>query len=1020
MVFDEPSLIFLLTFFPVRGKSILNCTLELTMMPSIFRTYFVTQFLLILLAPSFLSAQDFDWAFKAGGASDEDGKVITEDHQDKLLTAGTFVNTLSIGGNTYTSSNNSQDIFAAKRNEDGTSLWSFALGSTGEDAVEGIAVDVNNNVYITGWFQGTIDMDPLSTNDFSLVSSSASIDVFLAKYSPNGEFLWARKFGGSNPDKGFGIDIDQSGNIFATGTFRGVLDVEPLATSDNINSVGNDDIFVVKFNSLGDFQWSKALGSNLDDFATEIKINSTGNLFFTGYFQNTVDFNPGSGTSNATSLGIADGFVCSLDNNGNFIWKKIIGGAGIDKIEDLDIDPNGNIVVGGTFSSVVDLSAGSSVMITTSAGQDDIFITKFSSAGGYLTAYSAGGSQADLLTSVDIDLGGNVFFGGVFSGTCEFDLNGGGNVQTALGNDGFVGRLDNSVDLAWVERVGAGQSDMVRDVCSTAAGRVVSTGSFQQTVDFDPDVDSFQLTATDNRSDAFWVKLVPCRVINLTASACADEGYQLGGITIYQSGIYDQVFASPSRCDSLISVQVFMLNSANVELDTTICSGSGIFFGGSTRTQPGTYEQIFPGGFGCDSTVVLNLAIAPGFNMNQTVNLCNNETLNFGEIVIASSGTYSQNLQTEFGCDSVVNLTVVLKPVYNVSVSGVRCIDEPYMFGSEEIYEPGFHLQTFQSAIGCDSIVTLNLSVLPEYSSSGNVSICEGETYQLGNQIISLPGNYSDTLQSSNGCDSLVYINVTAYQNQENYFGLIKCSNDPFYLGSQTILGAGVFEEILQDVHGCDSLVNVLITNIPTSSSEVYGELCPGEGYFFESQLFTTPGDYPFYYLNGLGCDSILTLHLDYLDFNTSLVLDGDSLSTLQENVEYQWVNCSQGNTVVPGATESSFLPLENGSYAVILNNNNCYSISECVFVDVLGIEELGNKLQIYPNPANTEIIFTRLNGESNAWVTLMDAAGNIIMRNKCTGLTGRIDSGELASGLYTVLYEEPNSVSQYRVAVVH
>jgi Secretion system C-terminal sorting domain len=990
------------------------------MMRSNFRIYKLIPFCLILLAPAFLNAQSFDWAFKSGGLSDEDGKVITKDNQNKLLTAGTFVNTLVIGGNTYTSSNNSQDVFVAKRNEDGSSLWSFTLASGGEDAVEGIAVDIQNNVYITGWFQGTMDMDPASGNEYSLVSSSGSLDVFLAKYSPNGEFLWARKFGGSLPDRGFGIDLDQNGNIFATGTFRGILDVEPFVSTDNITSVGSDDIFVVKFNSLGEFQWSKAMGSTQDEFATEIKVASAGNVFFSGYFQNTVDFNPGTATSNATSLGISDGFVCALDNNGIFLWKKTIGGTGIDKIEDIDIDPSGNIVAGGTFSSTVDLSAGSALQIRTSSGQEDIFITKFSPSGGYLTAYYAGGTQADLLTSVDVDLGGNVFFGGVFSGTCEFDFIGGGNLKTAVGNDGFVGRLDGSSILAWVNVVGASQTDQVKDVCATAAGRVVCTGSFQQTVDFDTSSDNFLLTATDNRSDAFWLKLTPCREILLTASGCSDEGYQLGGITIFQSGIYDQVFASPSRCDSLVSVQVFMLNSANIELDTTICSGSGIFFAGAQRTQPGTYEQVFPGGFGCDSTVVLNLAVAPEFNTNQSVNLCNNETLSFGELIISSSGTYSQNLHTNFGCDSVVNLTVVLKPVYNVSVSGVRCIDEPYMFGNEEIFTPGFHIQTFQSLIGCDSIVTLNLSVLPEYSSSGNVAICEGETFQLGNQTISVPGNYSDTLQSFNGCDSLVFITVTAYENQENYFGLIKCSNDEFHLGSQTILGAGVFEEILQDVHGCDSLVNVFITNIPISTNDVYGELCPGEGYFFESQLYTTPGDYLFYYSNSLGCDSILTLHLDFQDFNTTLVLDGDTLFTPQENVEYQWVNCSLGNTVVPGATDSSFLPVTNGSYAVILNNNNCYSISECVFVDVLGIEELGNKLRIYPNPASDQIIFIRSNGDSNAWLTLIDSAGNVVLRNKCVGLTGQIDSTELASGLYTILYEETDAFSQYRLVVAH
>ena len=190
---------------------------------------------------------------------------------------------------------------------------------------QAVSVDSSGNVYSTGWFNGTADFDP-GAGTFNLINSGQfGADIFISKLDSDGNFVWAKGMGGTTSDVGYGISIDASGNVYTTGSFGGTADFDPGAGTFNLTSSGGSDIFINKLNNNGDFVWAKAMGDASDDFGNAISVDSSGNIYTTGSFQGTVDFDPGDvGTSNLTSAGFEDIFISKLAGTDSFSWVMFL------------------------------------------------------------------------------------------------------------------------------------------------------------------------------------------------------------------------------------------------------------------------------------------------------------------------------------------------------------------------------------------------------------------------------------------------------------------------------------------------------------------------------------------------------------------------------------------------------------------------------------------------------------------------------------------------------------------------
>jgi len=255
------------------------------------------------------------------------------------------------------SSSSSQSISSSQ------SYFAVTFGGTSSDGGEGIAVDSSGNSYITGYFQGTIDF---GGGD---VTSAGSNDIFVLKLNSSGTFQWVSTFGGTSSDGGEDITVDSSGNSYITGYFKATVDFG----AGNVTSAGSDDIFVLKLNSSGTFQWVSTFGDTSFDVGRGIAVDSSGNSYITGYFGGTVDF----GGGDVTSAGGYDIFVLKLNSSGTFQWVSTFGGTSVDRGEAITIDSSGNSYITGYFQATVDFGGGD----VTSAGNNDIFVLKLNSSG---------------------------------------------------------------------------------------------------------------------------------------------------------------------------------------------------------------------------------------------------------------------------------------------------------------------------------------------------------------------------------------------------------------------------------------------------------------------------------------------------------------------------------------------------------------------------------------------------------------------------------------------------------------
>ncbi|MBT6372369.1 MAG: hypothetical protein HOJ86_06840, partial [Acidimicrobiaceae bacterium] len=129
-------------------------------------------------------------------------------------------------------------------------------------------------------------------------------------------------FGGTNADYGYSVAVDSSGNVYTTGYFNGTVDFDPGAGTANLTSNGYKDVFVSKLDSSGNYVWAKNFGGTGNDMGYSVAVDSSGNVYTTGYFTGTVDFDPGAGTTNLVPNGSSDAFVSKLDSSGDLVWAK--------------------------------------------------------------------------------------------------------------------------------------------------------------------------------------------------------------------------------------------------------------------------------------------------------------------------------------------------------------------------------------------------------------------------------------------------------------------------------------------------------------------------------------------------------------------------------------------------------------------------------------------------------------------------------------------------------------------------
>jgi hypothetical protein len=316
---------------------------------------------------------------------------------------------------------------------------------------------------------------------------------FLVKAQP--VFNWVSTFGSAGSNYAYSMISDPQGNVYTTGSFSGTTDFDPGPGVFTLTSSSPGEIFVSKLNSSGGFVWavtfSGAIGKGAD-----IALDASGNVYTTGFYTGTVDFDPGVGTFNLSALGSQDAFVSKISPAGAFVWARSMGGGSPEEGQGIALDNSGNIYTTGFTQGVGDYDPGPGFAILNPIGSADCWISKLDGSGNFVWVKQFGGTNTGTGKTIKTDSGGNICIGGAFSGDLDLDPGPGSFILTSAGStDIFVSKLNSSGSFIWAKGMGGIFGDYCNSLAFDAADNVYSIGAFANTADLDPGAGTFNLTS---------------------------------------------------------------------------------------------------------------------------------------------------------------------------------------------------------------------------------------------------------------------------------------------------------------------------------------------------------------------------------------------------------------------------------------------------------------------------------------------------------------------------------------------
>lgn len=387
------------------------------------------------------------WSKSFGGSGYDYPSDIKVDHSGDLCITGYFSDTVDFDPGTGTFELISQglrDAFVQKLDSAGNFIWAKSIGGTGYEVAYSLGIDASNNVYFGGTFQNGTDFDP-GAAIVNQAFQGGFYDCFIEKLDANGNFVWVKTIGGIEQDNLEAITVDDQGNVYSVGMFGDTVDFDPGVTTDELTSTGNRDMFIQKLDQHGDYIWAKSIGATIGYGTPQsIVVDEQENVYFTGYFYDTLDFDPGTGVSLLMAVqgyeSPSDIFVEKLNADGDFIWANSIGGTSNNYSNAMCLDDLGNIYIAASVEDTIDADPGNAVVEMISNGDADIFIEKLDTDGNYIWAKMIGGNLWDSPSSLIVDSNKNIYIGGAFNETLDFDPGPSAfNLTAIVGDrDGFI------------------------------------------------------------------------------------------------------------------------------------------------------------------------------------------------------------------------------------------------------------------------------------------------------------------------------------------------------------------------------------------------------------------------------------------------------------------------------------------------------------------------------------------------------------------------------------------------------
>ncbi len=700
-----------------------------------------------------------EWSTYYGGTALDGFRDLTTDDLGNVYAIGSTESADIVSvANAHQAVNNGQvDVILSKFDNAGVLIWSTYFGGAGVDNGQGIDIDINGNVVITGTTSSAANI-AFGSNVHQSVHHGDR-DMFVAKFDPNGTLLWASYLGGPEGESANDVITDSQGNIIITGWSASSAQVA-FNGQDLTYSGGNTwggDIVIAKFNANGGLLWSTYRGDIDDDLGLQVKINLNDEIFVSGWTSSPINIaTPGTWQDTKVNANnTTDAFLTKLDRNGNILWSSYYGGQENEYGDALHIDDNGFIYLGGPTNTISGITT-SGTWQNTNGGNYDGFLTKFDANGQRLWGTYYGGNGNDDIYGIDVNTNGDIFITGTTASASNIATTNAHQEILGGNKDAFVAQLSPQGQRIWASYLGGNADESCYGISVFQNAQIFISGAATSNTGIS--FGAAHQPALSAISDGFVTKFVPCSPfsipissnspvcvgtsIELTASGgnsytwsgpngytSTDQNPVITNVQTTSSGTYQVTVTDAQSCTNTASILVSVLPKpfAIISSNSPVCVGSDLrlqlsggisylwsgplnfssmtqnpIILGSTTANSGVYQAIVTGQNGCTTTVTTDVIISGQLTINPNYNqpVCEGDTI---KLFTGNGASFRWNGPTGF-------ISLLQNPI----------------IPNATLQNEGAYLLTVSDISGCSgtAVVQVDVQENPQAVIEGDTTIC--------------------------------------------------------------------------------------------------------------------------------------------------------------------------------------------------------------------------------------------------------------------------------------------------------
>ncbi len=726
------------------------------------------------------------WATFYGGNSSDFFHALVIDSEDNIYVTGETYSTnfplQQVTGSYWQPTNaGNDDSFILRFDKNGKRLWASYYGGNNIEYGLSLCSDSKDNIYMTGFTLSTDFPTQQLPGAYNQPNSGGNFDIFVSKFSNLGICQWATYYGGNGSEFGNNVCIDRHNNIFITGnTYSTNFPIQELSGEYwQPNNAGSDDAFILKFDSLGISKWASYYGGISSDVGMDLAIDNQNSIYLGGYFSSgayTLDY-ANEAYYDDSGNGSYDGFILKIKECNNQKPTSVQSDR-----NNICINDNGNITLTAIGGIGDTLKWSSDNLGLNYIGKDTPLIIP--SPTQTTTYYARWESLCD-------------------TSACD------------------------SVVIHIYSQITQNVSPIIcqGDTCFVGTSKHTTTGVYTDLLTSLSGCDSTVITN---------LFVNPIKQNTQFPVICQGDSVTVGVNSYTLTGSYTDILKTYLDCDSTIITNLFVNQTKQLSLIHSICQGESFVVGTNVHTTTGIYSDTLTTISGCDSIVSTILTVNPTKNTSYSPVICQGETVEVGTHIYSTTGIYSDTLNTILGCDSIVitNLTVGTKK-QNTLIHSI-CTGESFPIGIHNYTTTGIYIDTLATVYGCDSIITTNLMVIPTIQTDQSPSICERENFTVGTNIYTTTGTYTDVLKTALGCDSIVTTELTV-----NPLPFVSLGDDLLICPGDTIIltpGEGFISYLWSDG---SVLSKLQVLNPGTYNVTAYNDWCPASDEIMISECGT-------------------------------------------------------------------------------------------------------------------------------------------------------------------------------------